>query len=381
MNSCLKKSMLLLFVVTLFFSVSNSRAQMDYVKSIKKIDAHTHINNDAPFFREFLDEYNMKVLTLCTGGTDTARLNFRINGARRFANERPRYYAWVTSFELVTRDDPNWTENVIKKLKDDFDHGAVGVKIWKDIGMKIKNADGEYIQVDDPMFEPIFNFIARQGKTLIAHIGEPIQAWMPADPPMQGRPLSYWGKHPEFSFWDKPDRPSYNDIMAARDHVIARHPDLRFVGAHLGSLEFDVNEIEKRLEMYPNFAVEIGGRMRYLMWQTRGKVREFFIKYQDRIMYGTDLAAGDIIWDGKGGRQATDEEIEKMKQRLHYRHDLFFRYLATDDEIPWGNYIVGDMPLPKPTYTVKGLALPKEVLNKVFYENAVKWFPGIDKDF
>ncbi|HGY55325.1 MAG TPA: hypothetical protein ENK44_06480 [Caldithrix abyssi] len=367
--------------IFLFISFQMLPAQMDYLKSIKKIDVHTHIDNDARFLREFLDDYNMKVVTLCTGGLDTARLNFRMKGARRFANKQPRYYAWVTSFELVNRNDPDWTENIIQQLKDDFAHGAVGVKIWKEIGMGIKDAEGNYIQVDDPMFEPIFKFISDQGKTLIAHIGEPIQAWMPTYPISKDRPGVYWAKHPQFSFWDKPDLPSFSEIMAARDHIIARNPNLRFVGAHLGSLEFDVNEIEKRLEKYPNFAVEIGGRMRYLMWQARGKVREFFIKYQDRIMYGTDLAAGDFRWDGKKGRKSSEKEIEKNLQRLHYRHNLFFRYLATDDEIPWGNYIIGDHALPEPTYTVKGLALPKEVLKKIFYDNAVKWFPGVEKNY
>ncbi|MCF6268467.1 MAG: amidohydrolase [Melioribacteraceae bacterium] len=381
MTNLSKQLFVPLIFALLLTVVEKSNAQLDYLMSIKKIDIHTHINNDAPFLRKFLDDYNMKVNTLSTGGLDTARMNFRINGATEFTNEQPRYYSWVTTFELVNRDDPNWTKNVIKKLKNDFEHGAVGVKIWKDIGMDIKNSDGEFIQVNDPMFKPIFEFIEEQGKTLIAHIGEPIQAWMPTYPISKDKPGIYWAKHPQFSFWDKADRPSYSDIMAARDNLIAKHPNLRVVGAHLASLEFDVNEIAKRLESYPNFAVEIGGRMRYLMWQAHGKVREFFIKYQDRIMYGTDLSGGDIKWKNNLERKATNEEIEKMNERLHYRHDLFFRYLATDDDIPCGNYIIGDMPLPEPTYTVKGLALPKKVLDKIFYENAVKWFPGVEKGF
>ena len=108
------------------------------------------------------------------------------------------------------------------------------------------------------------------------------------------------------------------------------------------------------------------------MWQARGKVREFFIKYQDRILYGTDRS---------GGKKMTPEEIEKGKRLILDRHDLFFRYYATDEDIPWGSYVHGGKPFPEPTYSVKGLALPKEVLNKIFYENAVKWFPGVNKDF
>lgn len=379
----MKRITILLILSIIYSTALRAQSNMDYLMSIKKFDIHTHIDSDAPFLQKFLDEYNMKVNTLCTGGLDTVRMNFRIDEARIFCNEQPRYYSWVTTFDLTKRNEPDWAENVIKKLKDDFAHGAVGVKIWKEIGMSIKDKDGKYIMVDDPMFEPIFDFIAQEGKTLIAHIGEPIQAWMPDHPESSGVPLGYWGKHPQFSFWDKPGVPSYNEIMAARDHVIAKHPNLRFVGAHLGSLEFDVDEIAKRLEAYPNFAVEIGGRMRYFMWQARGKVREFFMKFQDRIMYGTDLAAGETIWNSKeqNDREATREEMNGMLERLKYRHDLFFRYLATDDEIPWGDHVIGDIPQPQPTYNVKGLALPREVLEKIFYTNAVNWFPGVGKDF
>jgi len=375
------KITILLFSLWISFTNVKIDAQIEQLKSIKKIDIHTHISSDAPSFRKFLDEYNLKVNTLCTGGIDTARMNFRIKMAKDFCNKYPRYYSWVTTFDLTQRNDPHWTENVIKKLKDDFDHGAIGVKIWKEIGMKIKDSKGNYIMVDDPMFDPIFDFIAKEGKTLIAHIGEPIQAWTPDYPKSSGVPLGYWGRHPEFSFWDKPGKPSYNEIMAARDHVLAKHPDLRFVGAHLGSMSFDVDEIEKRLETYPNFAVEIGGRMRYMMWQARGKVREFFVKYQDRIMYGTDLSMGKIVWDGKKGREATPEKVKSFIERWKYRYKLFFTYLATEDEIPWGNHIIGDKPLPEPTYKVKGIALPKDVLEKIYYKNSVKWFPGVEKDF
>lgn len=278
----------------------------------------------------------MKVNTLYTGGVDTARMYFRIKQAKKFYKEYPRYYSWVTTFELVNRNDPNWTKDVIRNLKNDFDHGAIGVKIWKEIGMEIKDKDGKYIMPDDPMFDPIYDFIAKEGKTLVAHIGGPIQAWMPDHPKSSGIPLCYWGRHPKFSFWDKLDLPSYNKIMAARDHVLAKHPNLRFVGAHLDSLLFDVDEIAKRLERYPNFGVEVGGRMRYFLWQARGRVRAFFVKFQDRIMYGTDLAAGKVVFDEKTGkgRVASQQEMDKMLEALKYCDKLFFRYLATNDEIP-----------------------------------------------
>ncbi|MEE9460327.1 MAG: amidohydrolase family protein [Bacteroidales bacterium] len=347
-----------------------------YIKSIRKIDIHAHMGSDAPWFRDVLDSINQKILTICTGGTNPVRMYRSMDTAKQLVEKNPRYYAWVTTFDLTGRDDPHWAENVINQLGEDFRLGAVGVKVWKDIGMKIKNKDGDYIQIDDPMFEPILRFISDEDKTLIAHLGEPIDAWMP--PNIESKPQFYWSNHPEYHFWDKPDKPSYSDIMAARDHVLERHPDLRFVGAHLGSMSYDVNEVIKRLDRYPNFAVEIGGRTRYLMWQARGKVRSFFIQYQDRIMYGTDQSAG--IFDNEGS-PLSEEQINGMKRAYLRRHDFFMRYYATDEIFPWANNIRGGKPVPETEYTVQGLALPEEVLEKVYYQNAVNWFPGIDKEY
>jgi hypothetical protein len=77
----------------------------------------------------------------------------------------------------------------------------------------------------------------------------------------------------------------------------------------------------------------------------------------------------------------TTEDIEDSRRSILDRHDIFFRYYASADEIPWGNYVIGGKPLPEPTYTVQGLDLPRKVLDKIFYQNAVKWFPGVEKSF
>jgi len=368
---------LTLFLLCLMCCTTESlRDQTGFVKSMKKIDIHAHMGSDAPWFRDVLDSINQKILTICTGGTDPVRMFRSIDTARQLVEKNPRYYAWITTFDLNGRDEPDWAESVIRQLEDDFSNGAIGVKVWKDIGMKIQNQEGEYIQIDDPMFEPILSFIATEDKTLIAHLGEPIDAWMP--PNIEGKPQFYWSNHPEYHFWDKADKPSYSDILAARDYVRGRHPDLRFVGAHLGSMSYDVNEVIKRLDRYPNFAVEIGGRTRYLAWQARGKVRSFFIQYQDRIMYGTDKGAS--LYDRESNPLSV-QQINSMKQSYLLRHDFFMRYYASDEIFPWANSIRGGKPAPEEEYTVQGLALPKEVLEKVYYGNAVKWFPGIDKEY
>lgn len=334
-------------------------AQLDYLESIKKIDVHTHMLTDAPYLRQILDDLNMKFCTMSPRGA-------------AMRSKAPRYFAWIEMLDVRNILEPGWADRERKRLQQSFENGAVAVKIFKNVGMRLKNEQGEYVQVDDPLFEPLFEYLQAENRTVIAHLGEPIQAWMPP------RPGTYWARNPEFSFWDKPDRPSYSDIMAARDHVLAKYPRLRFVGAHLGSLEFDVEEIAKRLDAYPNFAVEIGGRTRYFMWQARDKVREFLIKYQDRVMYGTDRNGG---LKKRNGQDMTKADIAKSKAQILRRHDLFFRYYATSETIPWGDNIFADQPVGGPSYTVQGLALPKDVLDKIFYANAVKWFPGVDESF
>ncbi len=352
---------------------SENTFNLEYLKSIKKIDIHTHVRSEQQYLIDFMDKYNYKYCAIVNiGGSNHNTLQSQIDTAKMLYNKYPRYYGWITTFDISKREESGWTNTVISQLKDDFDNGAVGVKIWKTVGMEFKKENGEYLQLDDPIFIPIFEFMAQEGKTLLLHIGEPIHAWMPTYTTKEGIGRNYWAKRPEYSFWDKPDLPSYSDIMAARDHVLQKHPNLKIVGAHLGSLEFDVDEIITRLELYPNFAVEIGGRTRYFMWQARGKVQDFFIRYQDRIMYGTDRGASPNM---------TPEQIKNTLEGILYRNDLFLRYYATDNEIPWGNIISSDRPIPESSYTVTGINLPKGILDKVFYKNAVNWFPGIDKEY
>ena len=374
-NSCISWSFKLGIIVIACcihpFAIK-AESHFEYLKSIKKFDVHAHVRADEVFIREVLEKDNWKYITVCvaSGGAESTLSQRKIS--RQLYEKYPRFYAWVTTFDVEGMFEPGWTERVLKDLKTDFANGAIGVKVWKNIGMEIQKPNGEYIQLDDPLFKPIWNLITQENKTLLAHMGEPLHAWMPTYITEDGIPRNYWATHPEYSFYDKPDKPSYSDIISAADTVVRENPNMRYVGAHLASLEFDVAELALRMDKYPNFAVEIGGRMRYLMWQARGKVRAFFIKYQDRIMYGTDLGASAGM---------TDAQRVERKLRIEQRNDHFSRHLATDDEFPFGDLLSGEVPVPEPTYSVTGLALPETVLKKIMYDNVLKWFPGAEVSY
>src|SRR5690606_9798192 len=163
-----------------------------------------------------------------------------------------------------------------------------------------------------------------------------------------------------------PEFPSYEDQVNARDRMLEKHPDLNFVGAHLGSLEWNVDELAKRLDKFPNMAVDMAERIYHLQHQAvtdRQKVHAFLIKYQDRLIYGTDLRTGasDIV--SKGLKDP--EEIKQHAHEVWLRHWEFF----TSD---------GTMEVPKVQGTFKGMKLPKEVIEKIYRKNAEKWFPALN---
>jgi predicted TIM-barrel fold metal-dependent hydrolase len=254
--------------------------------------------------------------------------------------------------------DKDWTDSALRTIKQGFAQGAVAVKVWKDIGMVVKDPDGHFVLIDDARFDPIFNYVESQGKTLVAHIGEPRNCWLPVEEMTVGGDRSYFKENPQYHAYLHPEIPGYWEQIQARDHVLEKHPHLRVVGCHLGSLEFDVDELAKRLDKYPNFAVDMAARIAHFQVQDREKVRRFILKYQDRLLYGTDNDFG-----GKG------EDVESVLKGLDevYRKD--YRYFGTDQEL--------ELPQIKPNYKVQGLELPASVLQKIYYKNALKWYPGI----
>jgi predicted TIM-barrel fold metal-dependent hydrolase len=236
----------------------------------------------------------------------------------------------------------------------------VAVKVWKEIGMVLRDPGGRFVMIDDPGFDPVLDHIEKHNKTLVAHIGEPRNCWLPLDAMTVEADRSYYKEHPQYHTFLHPEIPGYWDQINARDRMLEKHPRLRVVGCHLGSLEFNIDEVAKRLDRYPNFAVDLAARIVHFQVQDREKVRRFILKYQDRLLYATDGAVGAENEESDLGTQLA--ELEAV-----YSRD--FRFFATDQEI--------ETPQVKAGSRVRGLALPASVLRKLFYDNAVRWYPGI----
>ena len=321
-----------------------------------KIDAHIHVAADAPQAIAFMDEIGVKFLNIAVAcGSGWREQYFR--PFADLAEKDGEHFAWCTSFDLPVFPDPDYADRTIAELDRDFAKGAVACKVWKNIGMELKDEDGQFVQIDHPIFSPILEHLEREGHTLIAHLGEPLACWQPLDP---GNPhYGYYSQNLEWHLYGRSGFPSHGEIIAARDRVLERHPGLKFVGAHLGSLEFDVSEIAARFDRYPNFLVDTSERLGDLMCQDPDKVRAFFLEYSDRILFGTDIVMLEPF------STLSPETVTRRCEEMREVFNAWFQYLETNQSV---SHVGQSSP---------GIHLPESVLNRVYLENAAAAFPGI----
>lgn len=341
---------------------------IDDFKSVEKFDAHVHITKD------------IDTVFIVQGKADNLRLlNINVYSTtgepieklQKFAIQQDQAYpgrtAYATAFSLKNFNNDNWHAETIAYLKNSFSLGAIAVKVHKNIGMELKDKNGKLVFIDNARFDTILDFLAQNNIPLIGHLGEHKNSWLPLEKMTVKGNRDYARAHPEHHMYLHPDRPSYEYYIQVRDHMLEKHPDLKFIGAHLGSLEWSVDELAKRLDKFPNMAVDMAERISHLQYQALTnwqKVHDFFIKYQDRLIYGTDLrsSAQDIVNEGI-------TEPSAMKKHAHDVWLRHWRFFTSDEK----------MRVPKVEGEFKGLKLPREVVDKIYRKNAEKWFPGIKK--
>jgi predicted TIM-barrel fold metal-dependent hydrolase len=237
-------------------------------------------------------------------------------------------------------DEPGFGITEAAKVEEAVKLGARGVKVYKDLGLTIKDKSGRVVPVNDPRLDPVWAACGKLGIPVLMHVSDPKAFFTPLD--QFNERYDELGVHPEWSFYGK-NYPSKEEILKQRNDVLRRHPKTIFIGAHVANLPEELATVSAWLDEYPNLYVEIGARISELGRQPY-TCRRFMIKYQDRILFGTDT----------------------YPDANAYR--IYYRFLETEDEYfdpAEGHHQQG-------RWMIYGLHLPDKVLEKIYNKNAAK---------
>jgi predicted TIM-barrel fold metal-dependent hydrolase len=325
-------------------------------QAFPKVDAHVHLETYDESFVDVLRENHMKLITLVTRSNPQPEILQEFNFAKTLHSHHPDQIAFATTFSMDGFGEPGWEERTLAWLEQSFDEGASALKVWKDIGMTFRDSSGSFILIDDPRFDPIFDYVEARGKTLVNHNAEPKNCWLPLDKMTVKGDSSYFANHPEYHMYLHPEYPSYEELIAARDRMLKKHPGLKYVGCHLGSQEWDADYLANSLDQFPNMSVDMAARISHFKVQDRDKVREFIIRYQDRLLYGTDIG---IRGDGDQGWSA-----ERAGRILEETWLNDWEYFTTDQMFTENDKVK----------EYRGLDLPESVLKKIYYKNAMRMY-------
>ncbi len=309
------------------------------------IDVHTHTNDAAGIGDRVdpkemvarMDRLNIKTIVILTGMWGD-KLQTIIDD---MVKPYPGRFVVFTQFDWSKINDPNFSQLMVRQIDDSVARGARGLKVLKELGLGVRDSTGKLVPIDDPRLDASWEECGRLGIPVFIHVADPEAFFHPID--ARNERYEELIDHPDWSFYG-PQFPSLEELLAERDRMFAKHPHTMFVALHFGSWPENLDFVEQTLKRFPNVMIETGAREGELGRQPR-RTREIFLKYSDRIMFGTDEGADEAM----------------------YRN--YFRWLETNDEyFPYAQY-----PL-QGRWMIYGLGLPDEVLEKVYHRNAEELF-------
>jgi predicted TIM-barrel fold metal-dependent hydrolase len=307
------------------------------------VDIHSHTGPTAETMARLvseLDALNIRVLVNLSGGTTAEAITSKVSVYRGTPHaDRFRVFANVN---WDGAGAPGWSEKAVADLEASVKAGAIGLKIFKNLGLTSKAADGSRLRIDDPALAPVWQACARLNIPVIIHTAEPMEFFSPMDYKNER-----WLELALFPSRrnNAPGQPTFEELLAERDRMFAANPKTRYIAAHFGYWGHDLARAAAALDRMPNVYPEVSAVL-YEFGRAPRASREFFIKYQDRILFGKD---------------AYETSEYPYYWRVFETGDEYFDYYR-DYHAFWKLY---------------GMQLPDQVLRKVYYANALKVTPGL----
>lgn len=296
-----------------------------------------------------MDELNMGVLVNLSGrgfgrGDSNSQQEYIKSMIQEFNTYAPGRFMVFTNLNFAGFGDENWTRIAVKELEEDVQAGASGLKIYKSLGLNVKDINGNRVPVDHPDLDPVWAKAGELGIPVIIHSADPAQFWQEMD--ANNERWLELKTHPNRKRGDDNPAP-FEQIIAEQHHVFEKHPETTFINAHMGWMANDLDAASAHLDKFPNVNFGIGAVIAEFGRQPK-RAHEFFEKYQDRVLFGKDA----------------------YNKEEYY---TYFRVLETEDEyFPYYKKYHA-------FWAMYGLGLSDEVLKMLYYKNALRIVPGMDK--
>ncbi|MHB1699376.1 MAG: amidohydrolase family protein [Acidobacteriaceae bacterium] len=257
----------------------------------------------------------------------------------RFHTAAPDRFSTIAWMDWSDVKAPGFFQRSVDRLEQFVEKGACGIKIWKDLGLSVRDESGEILRIDDERLAPLFEKAAELDVPVMFHTADPDAFFLPID--RHNERYEELAAHPDWGFSNT--RYTKLELLQQRDRVFARHPRTRFVAAHMAERSENLAYVASLLEQYPNLSLDISARVAELGRQPYTS-REFFLRFADRILFGTDLVP----------------EIDMYR--------LYFRFLETADEY----FDYPSHASRQGRWSIYGINLPDDVLKKIYRDNAIR---------
>jgi len=328
---------------------------------IEIIDAHVHIVPNMVALAQALDVFEKSGISrfVAFSGGEWGSIRFASTvGMARVLGDRFRF---LCNIDWEGFDEPGWMERTLQGLEHARASGAVGVKVFKALGLKVRDRNGELVPVDDARLDPLFDKAGKLGLTFAIHVADPVAFFQPVTPQNERYDeltlATGWSFHGE-------DYPTHAELMRQQEARVSRHPNTTFMLVHMGNNGEDLDYVDRLLTKYSNVHVNISARVPEFGRKPAGMVRAFFVKHQDRIQFGSDFVSSSY------GMQLGS--VSKKEPDINDAVEFFGRH--------WRYFETSNRQIDHPTpiqgnWKVDAIDLPETVLKKLYHDNAWNmWF-------
>ncbi len=264
----------------------------DYKSAYRVINVHTHSGSPTEeavqAILPVLDRTGIERIVILDGGSPAGSLPAWLELRKKY----PDRLSIFLKLSFARLAEPTFFADIVRELDEAAQGGIAGVKVWKDLGMSVRDTSGRLLKADDERLDPFFRRCGELGLPVLIHQADPKEYWYP----LTYNSLHYGQRNEKDQFYNDPEMPTWEELIARRDHILEKHPQTNFIGAHLGSMSFDLAALEATLRKYPNFSVDCAARQRIIGRLNPEAVRDFFVNNQDRILFGTD---GILLFAGR----------------------------------------------------------------------------------